>query len=76
MDKMLIYTFNWEYKCRFNKPSYFGLLRPLESTCPQAATLPCLTGSGACGAALNSFVLPTHRVDVGHAPIQGQCPYG
>jgi hypothetical protein len=26
--------------------------------------------------ALNSFVLPAHEVDVGHAPKLGRCPYG
>ena len=26
--------------------------------------------------ALNSFVLPAHEVDVSHAPLLGQCPYG
>jgi hypothetical protein len=26
--------------------------------------------------ALNSFVLPAHEVDVGHAPLLGLCPNG
>ena len=55
MDKILIYAFIWMDKCNFNSLCISNVFRPLKSTCSQAATLPCLTGSMP---SIPSFCLP------------------
>jgi len=54
------------------KTTPFAILRPLRSTYLPGGKPPMSHRVNA----LNSFVLPAHEVDVSHAHMLGQRPYG
>src|SRR5690554_7908732 len=60
-----------KYMCMPIIIAHFTILRPLRSTCLPGGKPPISHRVNAP----NSFVLPTHEVDVSHAPMLGQRPY-
>lgn len=59
-------------KCKLNTPSTFFHILACKIHMLSGGNPPMSHGVFA----LNSFVLPAHKVDVSHAPIQGLTPYG